>query len=118
MLRFIARALLFAALVVVLNACASGRAPAPTSGSAADTLSSGNESAAQARNHRAFRHSLRARREMTVREYYYDVEQRTARAGGFVMWFNPPRGVRRSGSAPTEPQQQLVDGTLPVTGAH
>lgn len=33
---------------------------------------------------------------MTWDEYYADVEQRARRAGGFVMWFHPPRPIRRA----------------------
>ena len=98
--RFVSRALLLAALVIA-SACAHAPAPAPATGSAAGSA-----------DERAARHSLRARREMTWNEYYSDVEQRTRRAGGFVMWFNPPAPIRRVASAAEPPRQQ--PGEAPV----
>jgi hypothetical protein len=98
MSRFALSALLLASLATT-SACAHAPAPAPGSAAAAD-------------GDRARQHSLRARREMTWNEYYSDVEQRTRRAGGFVMWFNPPAPIRRVASA-TEPANQ-PPGEAPV----
>jgi hypothetical protein len=86
--------------LALLSACSasSGRSESPAS-----AASAGSERAA-----RPARESTRhaRREEMTWEEYYVDVEQRARRAGGVVMWFNPPRPTRRANEPrPAEPAQ-------------
>ena len=95
--------------LALLWGCAS-RADAPA-GSAA---SAGGEANASAQAESA----AQRRREMTWDEYYRDVEQRAHRAGGFVMWFNPPRPVRRAAQTGPDSAAPPVQGApgAPLSG--
>jgi len=82
--------------LALLSACAASPGHSESSASAA---SAGRETERAARPD-ATQPGERARDarrdEMTWEEYYVDVERRARRSGGFVMWFNPPRPMRRA----------------------
>jgi hypothetical protein len=90
--------------LVLLSVCAGACQRSTTRASAATTA--GGETAKQAPDD--------GRREMTWEEYYVDVEQRARRAGGVVMWFNPPRLARRP--APAIPPGSTPTGGPPLSG--
>lgn len=57
-------------------------------------------------------HGEREYRAMTWHEYYCDVERRTKRAGGFVMWLNPPKPERTKAADSKHPPDPECTGTL------
>jgi hypothetical protein len=89
MLRFLAGALLCGTLLI-----ASGCGASRQHGSASTA------------------HGGREHRAMTWHEYYCDAERRTKRAGGFVMWLNPPKPERIKTTDPKHPPDPECTGTL------
>jgi hypothetical protein len=102
--------------LALLSACTIGCARAKTT--SASAASSGGEAGTQAggdaRAGGAVRETVPgARREMTWDEYYFDVEQRARRKGGFVMWLNPPRPVHRTSG----PQPGIMHRGAPLSSS-
>jgi hypothetical protein len=101
---------LLALSLAVLSACADRPSAEPE----ASAASAGSERGAPAANVAPALHD--APREMTWEEYYVDVEQRARRKGGFVMWMNPPRPIRRADQAPAQ-SAAPTGGGAPLSGS-